>query len=423
VVPRAPRSVGCVTAACGGCGSRLEPVLSLGDQPLANALLTTESLDAPEPRFPLTLAVCPTCGLVQITEAVPPERMFLEYAYFSSVSDAFVEHARTIATRMIAARKLVESSLVVEIASNDGYLLQHYAAAGIPVLGIDPARNIAAAAIARGVPTLAEFFGPALADDLNRSGQSADVIHANNVIAHVPDLDGFVAGIARVLKPTGVAVIETPYVRDLVERLEFDTIYHEHRYYHSLTALSRIFERQGLVVAGVERLAVHGGSLRIFAVHRGSQASDIAGVPSGSAAALLAEEDALGLATPAYYLDFAARVAALGDELRQLLAGLKAEGRSVAAYGAAAKGTVLLNAFAIGPDTIDFVVDRSPYKQGRYMPGVRIPIVPTERLVDSMPDACLLLAWNFADEILAQQGEYRERGGRFIIPIPTPQLV
>jgi SAM-dependent methyltransferase len=412
-----------VTTACGGCGSTLEPVLSLGDQPLANALLTTEMLGEPEPSFPLTLAVCPTCGLVQIMEAVPPELLFREYAYFSSVSDAFVEHARSIAMRMTAARRLTDLSLVIEVASNDGYLLQHYAARGIPVLGIDPARNIAAVATARGIPTLAEFFGPALADELSRSGRAADVVHANNVIAHVPDLDGFVAGIARVLKPTGVAVIETPYVRDLVERLEFDTIYHEHRYYHSLTALSRILERQGLVVSGVERLAVHGGSLRIFAVHRERPVSDIADVPAASGPAMLADEAALGLGSPGYYLDFAARVTALGSELQRLLAGLKSEGRSVAAYGAAAKGTVLLNAFRIGPETIDFVADRSPYKQGRYMPGVRIPIVPTERLIEAMPDACLLLAWNFAAEILAQQHEYRERGGRFIIPIPTPELV
>jgi SAM-dependent methyltransferase len=412
-----------VRVACAACGSNLEPVLSLGDQPLANALLTAETLDAPEDRFPLTLALCPVCGLVQITEPVPPERMFREYAYFSSVSDAFVEHARVIATRMLTAGHLDGSSLVIEIASNDGYLLQHYAASGIPVLGIDPARNIAAAAIARGVPTLAEFFDPALAEELVRTGRTADVVHANNVIAHVPDLDGFAAGLARVLKPSGIAVIETPYVRDLVERLEFDTIYHEHRYYHSLTALARILERHGLAVAGVERIAVHGGSLRIFAVHADRPTSDIAGVPAGSVPAILDEERRLGLGTLGYYTDFAARVGAAGEELRRLLAELRADGRRVAAYGAAAKGTVLLNAFGIGADTIDFVVDRSPHKQGRYMPGVRIPIVATERLIADMPDACLLLAWNFADEILAQQGEYRDRGGRFIIPLPTPRLV
>jgi SAM-dependent methyltransferase len=411
-----------VSGICGWCGTGLAPVLELGDQPLANAILTEGSLDAPELRVPLTLAICPACGLVQITEAVPPEQMFREYAYFSSVSDAFVEHARAIAERMKNARALTGDSLVLEIASNDGYLLQHYVAAGIPVLGIDPARNIAAVANAHGVPTLAEFFDAALADELARTGRTADVLHANNVIAHVPDLDGFVAGIARVLKRDGVAVIETPYVRELVERLEFDTVYHEHRYYHSLTALSRVLGHHGLGVAGVERTPVHGGSLRIFAVH-GEAGVTVAGVPAASAAEMLEEEARLGVGAPAYYLDFAARVTALGEDLRAMLAGLKAEGCSISAYGAAAKGTVLLNAFGIGRETLDFVADRSPHKQGHYMPGVHVPIVPPERLVADRPDVCLLLAWNFADEILAQQHEYRQAGGRFLIPIPSPKLV
>jgi SAM-dependent methyltransferase len=412
-----------VTASCAWCGATLEPVLSLGDQPLANALLTDETLDDPEPRFPLTLALCPTCGLVQITDPVPPEQMFREYPYFSSISDSFVEHARAIAARMVEARALDGSSLALEIGSNDGYLLQHYAAAGIPVLGIDPARNVAAAAVGRGVPTLADFFDARLAEELRSSGRTADVVHANNVVAHVADLDGFVTGLAAILKPDGVAVIETPYVRDLVDRLEFDTIYHEHRYYHSLTALSGILARRGLGIAGVERLPIHGGSLRLFVVHEAALPQSIAGVPAESVAAMLEEERGLGLTRAAYYLDFAARVEELGDELRALLGDLRAEGRRVAAYGAAAKGTVLLNAFGIGPETLDFVADRSPHKQGRYMPGVRIPIVPTERLVEAQPDACLLLAWNFAAEIMGQQAEYRERGGRFIIPVPQPQLV
>ncbi|HET9083681.1 MAG TPA: class I SAM-dependent methyltransferase [Candidatus Limnocylindrales bacterium] len=412
-----------MTSTCGACGSDLEPVLALGEQPLANALLTLEALGEPEPRFPLTLAICPKCGLVQITDPVAPERMFLEYAYFSSVSDAFVEHAKALANRLIATRGLTGTSLVLEVASNDGYLLRHYADAGIPILGVDPARNVAEVARSRGVPTLTEFFDLTLAEDLRASGRAADIVHANNVIAHVPDLDGFVAGIAAVLKPTGVAVIETPYVRDLVERLEFDTIYHEHRYYHSLTALTPILERHGLVVADVERLPVHGGSLRIFAVHRDAPEAAIRGLRSTTGPAMLAEEQGLGLADRDYYRDFAARVECLGADLRDLLDTLKGQGQSIAAYGAAAKGTVLLNAFKIGADSIDFVADRSPHKQGRFMPGVRIPIVPAERLVEAMPHACLLLAWNFADEILAQQQDYRDRGGRFIIPVPQPELV
>jgi len=412
-----------VTAGCGGCGSVLEPVLSLGEQPLANALLTREKLSEPEPRFPLTLAICPACGLVQITEAVAPEQMFREYAYFSSVSDAFVEHAKAIATRMIESRSLTDASLVVEVASNDGYLLKHYADAGIPILGIDPARNVAEVARSRGVPTITEFFDPALANDLRTSGRSADIVHANNVIAHVPDLDGFVEGIAVTLKPTGVAIIETPYIRDLVERLEFDTIYHEHRYYHSLGALSPIFERHGLEVADVERLPVHGGSLRIFVVRQDSPEASVRDLRTTAGRAMLDDEHRLGVGEPAYYRDFAARVEGLGTALRDLLSGLKQDGRTVAAYGAAAKGTVLLNAFGIGPESIDFVADRSPHKQGRFMPGVRIPIDRAERLAEEMPDACLLLAWNFADEILAQQHEYRDRGGLFIIPVPNPEMV
>jgi SAM-dependent methyltransferase len=385
--------------------------------PLANAILAPEDLARPEPRYPLALAYCPACWLVQITETVAPELLFREYTYFSSVSDEFVEHARAIADRLIVARHLGPSSLVVELASNDGYLLQHYAGAGVPVLGIDPARNIAEVATARGVPTLAEFFTRDLADELARSGRTADVVHANNVIAHVPDLNGFVAGIARILKPSGLAVIETPYLRELVERLEFDTIYHEHVFYHSLTALSTVFERAGLGVVDVERIPVHGGSLRVFATRSG------AGEPSEAVRSLLAGEAAAGLGNLAYYADFAGRVEALGRELRALLVDLRSQGHTVAAYGAAAKGAVLLNAFGIGPDLISFVADRSPHKQGHLMPGVHIPIVDSEQLVARKPEECLLLAWNFADEIMAQQAEYRRLGGKFIIPGPKLTLV
>jgi SAM-dependent methyltransferase len=403
---------------CRGCGaSGLEVVLDLGEMPLANAILKEEDLARPEPRYPLALAYCPDCWLVQITETIPPDLLFREYTYFSSVSDAFVEHSRVIAERLIAQRGLGPDSLVVELASNDGYLLQHYARAGVPVLGIDPARNIAEVATARGVPTLAEFFTRDLADELATSGRTADVVHANNVIAHIPDLNGFVAGIARILKPDGIAVIETPYVRELVERLEFDTIYHEHLFYHSLTALLRVFERNGLTVVDVERIPVHGGSLRVFAMRTG------AGEPRAAVRSLLAEEEAVGLCSPAYYATFAGRVEALGRELRTMLASLRSQGHTIAAYGAAAKGAVLLNAFSIGPDLISFVVDRSAHKQGHLMPGVHIPIVAPDQLVARKPEECLLLTWNFADEILAQQAEYRRLGGRFIIPVPKLMLV
>lgn len=403
---------------CRNCGSdRLEPILSLGPMPLANALLTSDQLDQPEPHYPLELASCGVCCLIQITESVPPETMFREYAYFSSVSDAFVEHARQVAHRLAAERGLDGSSLVLEVASNDGYLLQHYARAGIPVLGIDPARNIAEAATVRGIPTMPEFFGLELARQLRSEGRLADVVHANNVLAHVPDLHGVVAGIAHILKPGGIAVIETPYVRDMVERLEFDTIYHEHLFYFSLSAMRDVFARDGLAIVDVERIPMHGGSLRVFATHDGAAETTLA------VDALLAEEAELGVSTAAYYRDFAERVDTLRVELKGLLAELKADGHRIAAYGAAAKGAILLNAFGIGRETIAFVADRSPHKQERYMPGVHLPIAPPERLLQEMPEETLLLAWNFADEILAQQASYRQRGGRFIIPIPKPIVV
>jgi len=403
---------------CRGCGKPgLVVVLDLGEQPLANAILKEADLARPEPRYPLALAYCPDCWLVQVTDTVAPDLLFREYTYFSSVSDAFVEHAREIAERLIRKRGLGPDSLVVEPASNDGYLLQHYSAAGVPVLGIDPARNVAEVATARGLPTLAEFFTRDLADKLAKSGQMADVVHANNVIAHVPDLNGFVAGITRILKPSGIAVIEVPYLREMVERLEFDTIYHEHIFYHTLTTLSRLFERNGLSIVDVERIPVHGGSLRVFAMRSG------AGEPSVAVSSMLAEETAVGMCSPEYYATFAGRVEALGRELRTMLTSLRSQGHTIAAYGAAAKGAVLLNAFDLGPDLISFVADRSPYKQGHLMPGVHIPIVAPDQLVAQMPDECLLLVWNFADEILAQQAEYRRLGGRFIIPVPKPTLV
>lgn len=404
--------------ACRGCGDGgIEVVLDLGEMPLANGLLSEDELDKPEPRYPLALAFCSRCYLAQITHTVAPETLFREYAYFSSVSEQMVEHARRIADRMIAQLDLNARSLVVELASNDGYLLQRYVARGIPVLGIDPARNIADAATARGIPTIAEFFGTEVAEDLKRSGREADVVHANNVLAHVPDLHGFIAGIASILKPSSVAVIETPYVRDLVERLEFDTIYHEHVFYYSLSSLVRVLGDHGLAVVDVERIPIHGGSLRVFVVRGGTT------LPSPAVMTLLSEETALGITTVDYFNHFAARVQGLGGDLRAVLADLKAAGKAIAAYGAAAKGAVLLNAFDIGAETIDFVADRSPHKQNHYMPGVHIPIKPAEYLVEAMPHACLLLAWNFADEILTQQDEYVRRGGRFIVPAPEPMIL
>ena len=406
--------------ACRSCGSAgLRAILSLGRLPLANALLRAEQLGQAEPRYPLDLAFCPGCSLVQILETVPPERLFRDYPYLSSVAETAVAEAGALARRLAAARGLSAASLVVEAASNDGYLLQHYREAGVPVLGIEPAVNVAAIAReARGIPTLAEFFSEELAERLARAGSRADVFHAHNVLAHVADLHGFGEGIRRLLKPEGLAVIEVPYVRDLVEGCAFDTIYHEHLCYFSLTALDRFFRRHGLVIHDVERLAIHGGSLRL---HVGCARAG-GGAPGPRVRGLLAEEAEAGVDRFEFYRGFAARADAVRGALRKLLAGLRREGRRLAAYGASAKGTVLLNFCGIGGETLEFVVDRNRLKQGLYTPGAHLPICAPARLLEAMPDFVLLLTWNFADEIMAQQAEYRRRGGRFIVPIPEPRI-
>jgi SAM-dependent methyltransferase len=412
------------TTICRSCGAGdLEPILSLGDTPLANSLLTAGQLSEPEPTFPLDLVFCPQCSLVQITESVPPEDLFSDYPYFSSFSDTMLQSASAIADRLVCERGLDGGSLVVEVASNDGYLLQYYLAAGVPVLGVEPAANIAAVAEAeRSIPTLVEFFGRELAQRLVDEGTRADVIHANNVLAHVPDLNGVVEGFSLLLKPGGVAVIEAPYLVDFIDRVEFDTIYHEHLCYFSLTALDNLFARHGLTIIDVERLPIHGGSLRIFASP--SIGSD--GAPaerSAAVVALRAEEVERGVDAFPLYAGFADAVSTLSADLRALLAGLKSQGKSIAAYGASAKGSTLLNYCGVGSETLDFVVDRSTVKQGLYTPGTHLPILAPEHLLEAMPDYVLLLTWNFAEEILSQQAAYVERGGRFIVPVPAPVVL
>lgn len=402
---------------CRSCEStKLHDVLSLGSVPLADAFLTEAALAQPEPRFPLSVAFCGDCSLVQARETIAPEILFgNDYPYYSSFLPAWVEHCRLNAEELIDSCQLGTDSLVVEIASNDGYMLRNFHDRGIKTLGIDPVPGPAAAAEKLGIPTLRKFFGAQLAEELRSENSSADVIIGNNVLAHVADLPGFVTGIASLLKPGGVAVIEAPYVRDLIDHCEFDTIYHEHLCYFSVTALNRLFVDRGLCLSEVRRLPTHGGSLRLYIQH-GSQSSC-------QVRELLDEEAAAGVDSAAYYQSFAERVTALQKDLLALLNRLRASDKTIAGYGAAAKGTTLLNASGVAPEHLDFIVDRNVHKHGHYMPGLGTPIFGTERLLTEQPDYVLLLAWNFKDEIIRQQAEYLRRGGQFIVPVPEVRVV
>lgn len=406
------------TRPCRSCGEqRLKTFLSLGETPLADALRTRDQLQQAEARYPLEAAFCPDCSLVQILEDVPPQVLFVDnYLYFSSYSDELGEHARRHARWLVSSQQLGRDDLVVEIASNDGYLLRHVADAGVPVLGIDPAPDQAAAAREAGVPTLESFFGLELARQLVAEHGHANAIVANNVMAHVPDLNGFVAGMAHLLADDGIITVENPSVRELIDNVEFDTIYHEHHCYFSCTSVDNLVRRHGLVLNHVEQFPdLHGGTLRWHISKRPDR--------SEAARAHLAAEAAAGLTSYDYYADFSDRVERIIHELRDLLVTRRAQGRRIAAYGAAAKGASLLNALGVGTDLIDFVADRNPHKQGRYMPGSAIPIRPPEAIRTEAADDLLLLVWNFAHEVMAQQEPFRRAGGQFIVPIPEPRVV
>ena len=405
-----------VVDGCRSCGSAgLETVLDLGLHALADGLLREEDLAGPEARYPLSVAVCTECGLMQILETVDPEELFCrDYPYYSSFSPALLRHTEANVAELASARGLGADDLVIEIASNDGYLLQYYRERGIPVLGIDPAEGPARAATERGVETLDTFFTLELAKQLRAEGRRPSVMHANNVLAHVPDQNEFVQGIGHLLAAEGVAVIECPHVYDLIRHCEFDTIYHQHACYFSVTSLVPLFARNGLHLNDIRPLEIHGGSLRLFVSHAEGQ--------SAAVREMLAREAAAKLDTPEGYRDFGRRVAELRERIRALLLELKGQGKRIAGYGAAAKAATMINYVGIGPDLVDFVVDRNPHKHGRYMPGQHLPIRPVEALLEEQPDVTFLFAWNFKDEILEQQAEYRARGGRFLVPVPEPVL-
>lgn len=403
---------------CRSCGGdRLEVFLELGDMPLPDALLAAAELDGPEPRFPLDVAFCPDCSLVQILEEVPPEQLFVDnYLYFSSFSEGLMRHSREHALNLIEQRDLGPDTLVVEIASNDGYLLRNFVEAGIPVLGIDPAPNQAVTAEEAGVPTLTEFFDAELATRLRAEGKRADVIIANNVMAHTPTLNSFVRGLSILLADDGVVTIENTYVKDLIDHCEFDTIYHEHFCYFSCSAVDALMRRHGLYLNAVEHFpTLQGGTLRW---HVGAR-EDV----QPSARAFLEAEQESGLTNFDYYRQFGSRVEGIKRDLVELLRALKADGKSIAAYGAAAKGSTLLNYTEVDGTLVDCVVDRNVHKHGLFMPGVHVPIHGPEQLIEQMPDYVLLLAWNYRDEVARQQEEYLARGGRFIVPVPTPAVL
>ena len=384
--------------------------------PLANALLTAEQVDGDEPRYPLHARVCDRCLLVQVDDAVTPQEIFGTYTYFSSYSDSWVEHARTYAVRVSRELSLGSHSMVVELASNDGYLLRHFVREGIPVLGVEPAANVAEVAQKAGVPTEVGFFGRAMAEELIGRGLSADLLVANNVLAHVPDPSDFVGGIAAILKDRGVASIEVPHLLRLIEGVQFDTIYHEHLSYFSFQALERLFEGNGLVVFDVEELATHGGSLRIWVTRGGSRA------PSSRVRSLREIEERAGLDDPETYATFADRVDRCRRGLLEFLSDARSQSQSVVGYGAAAKGNTLLNHCGISTEDLAYVVDLSPHKQGRFLPGSHIPVRDPAQVLSTQPNFLLILPWNLRDEIMGQMAVIRQWGGRFVTAVPEIEV-
>lgn len=404
---------------CRFCGSKLRHTfVDLGMSPLCESYLSEDQLNDMEAFYPLHVYVCDQCFLVQLQEYVSGEEIFREYAYFSSYSDSWLDHCRRYTDEMIARFGLGPESSVVEVASNDGYLLQYFVARGIPALGIEPAANVAKVAEEKGVPTLVEFFGRALASKLVAEGRRADLIVGNNVMAQVHDLNDFVAGLQILLAPRGVITIEFPHLMRLVEENQFDTIYHEHFSYFSFLSTRQIFEAHGLTIFDVDELPTHGGSLRIYARHKDDDSRPVL----ERVADLAEREEAAGLRDLRYYSTFAAQVEETKRKLLEFLIQAKREGKTVVGYGAPGKGNTLLNYCGIRTDFLDYTVDRSPYKQGKYLPGTHIPIHAPDRIDETRPDYVLILPWNLKDEIMAQMGRIREWGGQFVVPIPEVKV-
>ena len=407
-------------AACRVCGEPLSVVFAdLGMAPLAQSYLSRDQIHCGEMFYPLRATVCAGCWYVGLPEYVPPESIFTEYAYFSSTSASWLGYIERSVQALIGEFGLGSSSQVVEMASNDGYLLKHFVAAGIPALGVEPAANVARLAMDHGVPTLADFFCLRTAEVLRENGQAADLLLAYNCLDHVPDINDVVAGFRVLLKESGVIQVEVPYLVAMVEHGEFDTIYHDRFSYLSLHGLANIFARHQLRIFHAERISTHGGSLRIRACHQ-----DCTAWPTDETVrALLAAEQGGGLTTTQYYMDFMSKAATVKRNLLELLFRLKREGRSIVGYGVPAKGNILLNYCGIRSDLLDFLVDKSPYKAGKLAPGTRLEIRPVEEVERHRPDYLLILPWNIRDEIVEQMSFVRDWGGRFIVPIPTIEIV
>ncbi len=399
---------------CRFCDTELKHVfVDLGMSPLCESYVPSEKLNSMEPFFPLVVYVCEKCFLVQLDEYVAPEEIFTEYAYFSSYADSWVEHARIYADAMIERFGYNSESLVVELASNDGYLLQHFVAKDVPVLGVEPAANVAKTAIGKGIPTEVQFFGVKFAEELAGRGKHADLLLGNNVLAQVPDVNDFVQGMKILLKADGVITMEFPHLMCLIDENQFDTIYHEHFSYFSLYSVERIFEAAGLKMFDVEEIPTHGGSLRIYACHDKADRE-----PSERLVLLRRREEERGFTNLESYAGFSQQVEETKHKLLTFLIEARRQGKRVVGYGAPGKGNTLLNYCGIRTDLLEFTVDRNPYKQGKYLPGTHIPIYAPEKIKDAQPDYVLILPWNFKDEIIKQNSFIRDWGGKFIIPIP-----